>query len=403
MGNRIIRPLQKLASGSRMQGAHGAEDRSVFNIHEDLSTGATLQRAAEVEFTKRPIDLRSDTTTLPTVQLIRSMVQAEVGDYAYGEDKACNELISYCKELFKVEDAIFVTSGMLANRLAVMTQTEPGDEIITDYNYHINFFDSAATAKVCGVVLNCIHSDDGVMTVNHIEQAIKSKPRYKTFAQVKLVTIENTINSYQGKIFPFPVQQRVYKYLKQNNINLHLDGARIFNAHVVTRIPLSEYAKYTDTLSFCFSKGLGAPFGSMLLGRKDIIEKARRYQAWLGSSYHQIGFQAKAALYALQNNISKLEQDNQLAQLLFEKLSYLKGIKLLNTVETNMVGFNISSLQVSNDTFLNECARNGVLLFPWLDNQIRAVVHLGISKFDIEYAYKAIELAVHKLIENRGK
>jgi threonine aldolase len=347
---------------------------------------------------KKIIDLRSDTITLPTQRLIDNMVTAEVGDYAYGDDKAYNELVDYCKDLFKVEDAIFVTSGMLANRLAIMAQTEPGDEVITDYSYHINFFDSAATAKVCGVVLNCVHSSDGILTYKLIEQAINTKPRYKTFAQVKLVTIENTINSSQGKIFPIITQKAIYEYLMKNNISLHLDGARIFNAHIATGIPLREYAKYTDTLSFCCSKGLGAPFGSMLLGKKDIIEKAKKYQTWLGSGYHQIGFQAKAALYALQNHIPRLNEDHKLTQLLFKKLSNIQGIKLLNKVETNMVGFDISSLQVSNNEFLDECAKSGVLLFPWLENQIRAVIHLGITETGVEYTSQVVDNAVQKLM-----
>lgn len=345
------------------------------------------------------INLRSDTTTMPTKALIEDMCKAEVGDYAYGEDKAYNELIDYCKNLFKVEDAIFVTSGMLANRLAIMAQAEPGDEVLTDYNYHINFFDSAATAKICGVVLNCIHSKDGILTVDHIKQAINSKPRYKTFAQVKLVTIENTINSGQGKIFPITTQKDLYQYLKENNINLHLDGARIFNSHVATNIALSDYAKYTDTLSFCFSKGLGAPFGSMLLGKKDVIEKAKKYQTWLGSGYHQIGFQAQAALYCIKNHISRLNEDHLLAKLLFKKLSNIEGIMMLNEAITNIVSFDISALQASNDEFLDECAKSGVLLFPWLNNQIRAVVHLGITEVDIDNTYKVVDNAVQKFIK----
>ncbi len=297
------------------------------------------------------IDLRSDTTTLPIKTLIKNMINAEVGDYAYGEDKAYNELVAYCKELFNVEDAIFVTSGMLANRLAILSQSQPGDEVITEYGYHINFFDSGATAKVCGVVLNCIYSSKGIITVNSIKKAINSKPRYKTFAQVKLVMIENTINSRQGKVFPFITQKEIYKYLKNQKINLHLDGARIFNAHVKTQIPLSEYAKYCDTISFCFSKSLGAPFGSMLLGKKDIIEKAKRYQTWLGSGFHQIGFQAKAAQYTIKNHISKIMLDHDNAELFASMLSNIKEIKLLGSTETNMVSFDISKLKVTNDFF----------------------------------------------------
>ncbi|MFV9866062.1 threonine aldolase family protein, partial [Rickettsia conorii] len=213
------------------------------------------------------IDLRSDTITLQTPEVIQAMHTAVVGDFAYGEDKSCNDLTEYCKRLFKVEDALFVTSGMLANRLAIVSQTNPGDEIITHYNYHINFFDSAGNAKVSNIVFNCINNTSGILENKDIEHAINSKPRYKIFAQVKLVTIENSINGFNGKIYPFEKQVELYKYLKSHNINLHLDGARLFNSHVETNIALADYAKYTDTLSVCFSKGLGAPFGSMLLGK----------------------------------------------------------------------------------------------------------------------------------------
>lgn len=345
------------------------------------------------------IDLRSDTTTLPTKGLINDMIQAVVGDYAYGDDKAYNIVVDYCKELFKVEDAIFVTSGMLANRLAVMSQAEPGDEIITEYGYHINFFDSGATAKICGVVLNCVHSTDGILTIDYINQAINSKPRYKTFAQVKLVIIENTINSRQGKIFPFSVQKEVYEYLQSHNISLHLDGARIFNAHVKTNISLSEYAKYSDTISFCFSKSLGAPFGSMLLGKKDIIEKAKKYQTWLGSGFHQIGFQAKAALYAIKNHVSRIQLDHEHATLLANMLASIPEIRLLGAVETNMVSFDISNLGITNDFFLNSCAQKKLLLFPWLEGNIRAVVHMGVTRNDIEQAYNIIKNVIKQLTQ----
>ena len=272
---------------------------------------------------------------------------------------------------------------------------------LLNYGYHINFFDSAGVSKFCGVVTNCVHTEDGVLSVEDIQCAIDTKPRWEICAQVRLVSIENTINSHQGKVFPLTVQKDIFKHTRNNNINLHVDGARIFNAHVATGIPLSEYAKYTDTLSFCFSKGLGAPFGSMLLGRKDTIEKAKKYQTWLGSGYHQIGFQARAALYVLQNNIPRLNEDHRLTCLLFKKLSNIEGIKLSNSVETNMLGFDISSLQVSNEVFLDECARNGVLLFPWLKHKIRAVIHLGVDERDVQRVYNVVSSTVQKLTAHR--
>lgn len=348
------------------------------------------------------IDLRSDTVTLQTPEVIKAMNTAVAGDFAYGEDKSCNDLTEYCKRLFKVEDALFVTSGMLANRLAIASQTHPGDEIITHYNYHINFFDSAGNAKVSNIVFNCINNTSGILENKDIEYAINSKPRYKIFAQVKLVTIENSINGLNGKIYPFEKQMELYKYLKSHNINLHLDGARLFNSHVETNIALADYAKYTDTLSFCFSKGLGAPFGSMLLGKNEIIEKARKLQVWLGSGYHQIGYYANAAKYVLQHNISRLKDDNKLATLFADGIKEIQYIKLISPYpETNIVTFSIKELNITNDVFLNECQSYGLLLFPWLQYHIRAVIHLGITRSDIVDAIDSIQKVV--LFYNHNK
>ena len=340
---------------------------------------------------KKIIDLRSDTTSLPTTKMISETSKAIVGDSAYGEDQSYNALIEYCKNLFEVEDAVFVTSGMLANRLAFLAQTEPGDEVITEYGYHVNFFDSAAMAKICNTVLNTIHTRDGILTIDDVLEAINTKPRYKTFAQVKLVSIENSINGWQGKIFPFEIQKSLHEFLQKKNIKLHLDGARIFNTHVETNIPLKNYAKYCDTMTVCMSKGLGAPFGSILLGNKEVIEKARRFQVWLGSGFHQIGFQAKAAHYALENHLSFVKQDNNLAKLLYSELSKNSQIKLSEYPDTNIVNFDISKVKISNDQFLQVCEQKGLVLFPWLERKIRAVVCHNVNETDIKQAAKIIE------------
>lgn len=348
---------------------------------------------------KKTIDLRSDTTTLQSHNVIHAISNATVGDFAYGEDKSCNDLSEYCKKLFKVEEALFVTSGMLANRLAIASQTSPGDELITHYNYHVNFFDSAGNAKVNNIVFNCIRNSSGILDVNEVEYAINSKPRYKIFAQVSLVSIENSINGFNGKIYPFEKQVELYNFLKAYNINLHLDGARIFNAHVETNISLADYAKHVDTMSFSFTKGLGAPFGSMLMGKREIIEKAKKLQVWLGSGYHQIGYYANAAKYVLQNNVSRLKEDNELAKLFADKIKEIPYIKLiLPYPETNIVSFSIKELNVTNEVFLSQCQAYGLLLFPWLESHIRAVIHLGIEKADIVNAAEIIKEVVLNLV-----
>lgn len=342
------------------------------------------------------INLRSDTVTQPTDEMRETIARAPVGDDAYGEDKSVNRLQDYCKELFNVEDALFSTSGMLSNRLAILSQTSPGDEVVLDYNYHINFFDSAAAAAVCHVLLNNRQTENGILTVDEVETALNSKPRYHYFSQLKLVSIENTINGWVGKIFPMDEIRRLRTYTQKKFMGLHLDGARLFNAHIETHISLADYASQVDTLSFCFSKGLGAPFGSMLLGPKELIEKARRFRMWLGSGVHQIGFQAAAALYAIENNIPRLKQDHENARLLRDKLSNIDEIILNpNSGETNMIQFRFRDDRMDSGHFIEKCEEQGLLLFPWLPGIVRAVIHNGVTEKDILKAVHILKDNLH--------
>lgn len=337
------------------------------------------------------IDLRSDTVTKPCDKMRAYMLQAPVGDDAYHEDESVNLLQDYCKELFQVEDALFVTSGMMANRLAFLSQTHPGDEVITEYSYHVNFFDSAPMSAIAGVVMNPRHSIDGILRPIDVEQALDTKQRYSHFAQVKLVSVENSINGWVGKIFPFEVLKDLYTLAKDQQISLHLDGARLFNAHVATGIALASYAQHTDTLSVCFSKGLGAPYGSMLMGSQETVDKARRYRIWLGGGVHQAGILAAAAYYALQYNLDRLRIDHQLAQYLADRLLELPEICLNpKKVETNMVQLSLQSTSATH-VFLECCAKQGLLLFPWMPRVIRAVVHRHITEQDINQAVLIIK------------
>jgi len=349
------------------------------------------------------IDLRSDTVTLPDKSMRKIISSAEVGDDAYGEDKSVNILQDYCKELFQVEDALFVTSGMLSNRLAIMSQVEKGDEVITEYNYHINFFDSAAFASICNVVLNTIQTKNGIITCSDIKQVIDSKPRYYYFSQPKLVSIENTINGWVGKIFPIHEIKKLRLFTKESNMSIHLDGARIFNAHVETNIPLAEYAQQVDTMSICLSKGLGSPYGSVLMGKKEIIDKARRYKVWLGGGVHQVGFNAKAAYYAIKNNIDRIKIDHENTQVLLDKLKKIEEL-IINPLSgsTNMIQFDVFNLKLSSNEFLERCKKSGLLLFPWLPNIIRAVVHKDISSSDITLAVEIIKKVVASVKRKNG-
>jgi threonine aldolase len=347
------------------------------------------------------IDLRSDTVTQPCKKMRAYMVSAPVGDDAYGEDESVNLLQNYCKDLFKVEDALFVTSGMMANRLAFLSQTSPGDEVITESSYHVNFFDSAPMAAFAGLVMNPCTTSDGILRVKNINEAFILKQRYDYFAQPKLISIENSINGWVGKVFPFEELKILYKFAQTNKISLHLDGARLFNAHITTGISLKDYAAQAHTLSVCFSKGLGAPYGSLLMGNADIINKAKKFRIWLGGGVHQAGMLAAGAYYALNYNLQRLNEDHKLAQYFAQKLREIPEIKLADSaIETNMVQFGLHDLILDTNQFLDECAQRGLYLFPWLPSVARAVIHRHITQ---EILDQAISIIKGIILNNKKK
>jgi threonine aldolase len=346
------------------------------------------------------IDLRSDTFTLPSAQMREHIASSEVGDDYYGEDRSVNRLQDYCKALFGKEDAIFTTSGMLANQLAVITQVERGNEFVTEYNYHINLYESAQHAAFCHVVINGRETADGILRVADVERAVKSKPRESTYAQVSLVTIENTVNSRQGKVFPFEEIQKLRDYTSSRGIRLHMDGARLFHSHIVTGIPLADYAKQVDTLSVCFSKGLGAPFGSMLMGSKETIEKARRYRVWYGSGFHQIGFYAEAAYFALTQQFDRLAEDHRLTKLLAEKLAELPELRMQpETVETNMIFIDVARIGLDADEVEARCQDEGLLLQVFPPNMIRMVVNRNVNEREVLKATEIFRQVSSELLE----
>lgn len=357
-----------------------------------------MYRSVIIKVGDKMIDLRSDTLTLPTEEMRQVMRTAVVGDDCYGEDESVNRLENYCKQLFEVEDALFVPTGTMSNQLAIKSQVNEGNELITDIRYHVSFYESASTVLLSRVVLNAVKSSDGILTVEDIEQAIESKPRGKLYAQPQLVTIENTVANYQGKVFPLEQIQRLYVFTQANDLALHLDGARLFNAHVATGIPLSEYANSVDSLSVCFAKGLGAPFGSVLMGRKDVIERARKHRKQFGGGLHQSGVYAAAAMYALQHHLPRIEEDHRLTKMLAEKLSEIRELNLhIDEVETNMIFLDLSHLGFSAEELITECKKHHLLLFPLLPNIARIVVHRQNGQEDVLKAAEIIKNVVRKM------
>ncbi len=327
------------------------------------------------------IDLRSDTFTWPSLEMRQRMAAAEVGDDYYGEDASVNRLEAYCRELFGKEAALFTTSGMLSNQLAIAAQVSAGNEVVTGYTYHVNLFESAQFAAYAHVVINGRESSNGVLSVEEVQRAIESKPRDLPYSQVELISIENTLGSHQGRVFPFEEIERLRAFSQARGIRLHMDGARLFNAHVAAGIPLHLYASMVDTLSVCFSKGLGAPFGSMLMGPREVIDRARRLRVWHGSGFHQIGIYADAAYFAITHHLSQLAEDHRLAKLLAERLAMTDGSgDDLDLVETNMVVLDCTRLGADAREFKRRCQESGLLVTVFPPNFIRLTLNRNIDE-----------------------
>lgn len=326
------------------------------------------------------------------------MAAAHVGDDYYGEDPAVNRLEAYCRDLFGKEDALFVSSGMMANQLAVTSQVERGAEFITEYGYHIHLFESAQYAAFANVVLNPWHTPDGILKPADIEQAVHSKPREKLYAQPQLVSIENTINSRQGKVFPFSVIQELRAFTAEHGLRLHLDGARIFNAHVATGIPLADYAGQVDTISACFSKGLGAPFGSILLGPRETIERARRLRVHLGGGLHQSGIMAEAAFLALNTQLDSLAEDHRRTALLAQRLAQHGDLGVrLEEIETNTIFLDFSDRRWKVEDFERRCYERGLRLFAFPAQRVRLMVSRGVDDTQVLRAAEIISAVSKEL------
>ena len=334
------------------------------------------------------IDLRSDTVTKPSTGMRKAMADAEVGDDVYREDPTINRLEERVAEMLGKEAALFVPSGTMANQAALMAHTRPGDEIIIERGSHLPNHEAGGLAALGGVQTYLIDGDRGIINAKQVESAVRFPDVH--FPPTRLVWIENTHNRGGGKVFPLDTMKEVRGVALSHDLPLHMDGARFFNACVATDIPPEEYAKQVDSLSFCFSQGLGAPVGSIVAGTKEFITRVHRYRKMLGGGMRQAGFLAAAALYALDNNIERLAEDHENARRLAEGLGNIKGVEVLNRpVETNLVFFDVSETGKNVFEVMNEARERGLLINPEELGVMRAVTHLDVSTPDIE---KAVEI-----------
>jgi len=329
------------------------------------------------------VDLRSDTVTRPVSGMRRAIANAEVGDDVFGDDPTVIALERRISKLFGTAAALFVPSGTMGNQVALASLTRPGDEVILDRQCHIFNYEVAAAPALSGLQFNPLDGDGGVITAGQIAPHIRHRDIHAPVTRV--IAIENTHNRAGGCVFPFEEIKRIRELADERGLVVHLDGARLANAVVATGIPFKEYAACADTVSMCFSKGLGAPVGSVVAGGEETIRKARRKRKQFGGGMRQAGILAAAALYALDHHIDRLASDHENAKRLGAVVESIDGLNLVYPVETNIVIFQVDDAFDTVDNLMARLESNGVRVIPFGPKWIRMVAHLDVDADDINY------------------
>ncbi len=326
------------------------------------------------------IDLRSDTVTRPGPEMRKAIAAAEVGDDVFGDDPTVIALEMRIAELFGTEAALFVPSGTMANQVSLASLTQPGDEVILDRQCHIFNYEVAAAPALSGLQFNPLDGDGGVITAEQIVPHIRHRDIHAPITRV--IAIENTHNRAGGRVFPCDEMKRIRELADDRGLKVHLDGARLANAVVASGIPFRDYAACADTVSMCFSKGLGAPVGSVVAGGASTIEKARRKRKQFGGGMRQAGILAAAALYALDHHIDRLAEDHDNARVLATAVESIDGLELVYPVDTNIVIFRVDEAFDTVDNLMKRLESRGILVVPFGPKWIRMVTHLDVDAGD---------------------
>lgn len=327
------------------------------------------------------IDLRSDTVTRPTKGMLEAMFLAKVGDDVFQEDPTVNMLEEKAAALFGKEAGLFCPSGTMTNQIAMKVLTNPGDEIICDKTAHVYNYEGGGIAFNSGCSVRLLNGDRGRFTRIEVDQNIN--PDNVHHPPTSLVVVENTSNKGGGSIWDFNKIEQVRKLCDQNNLKLHLDGARIFNAIVETDQTPDDYGRVFDTISICLSKGLGAPVGSLVLGSATVIKKARRIRKVFGGGMRQAGYLAAAGIYALDHHVTRLKDDHARAKDLAETVASLPVVKEVLPVETNIIVFHLHDV-ISDMDFLNILSKHNIHAVQFGKQTIRMVTHLDFDDEQLE-------------------
>lgn len=323
------------------------------------------------------IDFRSDTVTKPGPAMLEAMLKAKVGDDVFGEDPSINELEAMAAGMFGMEAAIFCPSGTMTNQIAIKCHTQPGDEVICDESSHIYQYEGGGIAFNSGASVKLLQGSFGRITADQVREAIQPDDAHR--AHSSLVSLENTSNRGGGSCYHFEEIKKIGALCQEKSLSFHLDGARLWNALVAKKETARQYGEVFDSISICLSKSLGCPVGSLLLGKKEFIKKARRIRKVFGGGMRQAGFLAAAGVYALENNIERLAEDHLHTQQIAEAIQGKEMVKMVLPVETNIIIFELKDSYNATDLVarLKEQAILGYAISP---KRVRLVVHLDITK-----------------------
>lgn len=333
------------------------------------------------------IDLRSDTVTKPTREMLQFIMEAEVGDDVYKEDPTVNELERRVAELFGMDNALYFPSGSMANQAAIKLLTQPGEQLICHKYAHVYNYEGGGVSFNSGVSCKLLDGDRGMVTADAVEAAI-NPPDFYHSPLTSLVTVENTTNKGGGACYDFADIEKIKLVCDSHGLKYHLDGARLMNALVAKNEDPTRYGRVFDTISLCLSKGLGAPMGTVLIGKKEVMENAIRIRKILGGGMRQIGFMAAAGLYALDHHIERLSEDHQRALEIALVLKAQPYVGNVETTETNIVIFSLED-HINEEKFLNDLEAQHVKISNMGGGKLRIVTHLDYTK-DMHEAFLEI-------------
>lgn len=331
------------------------------------------------------IELRSDTFTKPTPGMLQAMFEAEVGDDVFEEDETVKKLEQKCAGIFGMEAGLFCTSGTMTNQIAIHVHTRAGDEVICDELSHIYLYEGGGIAANSAAAIHLLKGNRGRITATQVSEAIK--PDNVHYPISKLVSIENTVNKGGGAYYKLGELEKIKQVCRLNNMALHMDGARIFNALVETHESPKDYGNCFDSISICLSKGLGAPVGSVLLGNKDFIKNARRVRKRFGGGWRQAGYLAAAGIYALNYHIDRLKEDHQRAREIAKIMNELPEVESILPVDTNIVIFRLHD-KTNAAEYVKHLASKGILASAFNKQDVRMVTHLDFNDEHLEYFRK---------------